>query len=124
MICWVFAIDLLSDFKKDGYLIGNWFYLFKEIVCGTVKLTGDIDGQSFEYQLEFEGRGKSDDTTAAAPIHRLAAKALVKDLEIEEMATDGNGRPALILLPLVRMRWMQKWNLCWFNCDANFRGAV
>ena len=55
-------------------------------------MTGLIGEEPFEYLLEFEGQGHTDDTTVAAPIHRLAAKALVKDLEIEEMTEDGKSK--------------------------------
>ena len=48
--------------------------------------------EPFEYLLEFEGQDHTDDTTVAAPIHRLAAKALVKDLEIEEITEDGKSK--------------------------------
>ncbi|CAG2192529.1 unnamed protein product [Mytilus edulis] len=81
----------------------------QEIVGGTVKITGNLGELPFEYLLEFEGQGQVNETTVAAPIHRLAAKAFVKDLEIEEMANDSIDKKSDIVLVSVAANIISKY---------------
>lgn len=81
----------------------------QEIVGGTVKMTGNLGELPFEYILEFEGQGQVNETTVAAPIHRLAAKAFVKDLEIEEMANDSIDKKSDIVLVSVAANIISKY---------------
>lgn len=81
----------------------------QEIVGGTVKMMGNLGEIPFEYILEFEGQGQVNETTVAAPIHRLAAKAFVKDLEIEEMANDSIDKKSDIVLVSVAANIISKY---------------
>lgn len=57
-------------------------------ITGTVKIEGQIENTSFQHCLEFDVVGNPSASESPAPIHRLAAKSQIKELEDKELIED------------------------------------
>lgn len=69
-----------------------------DTIYGNIVLRGHVENQSFEHKLTFEGHHQDQQLDTSLPVHRLSAKALIRELQEEEMGNDKPDNKDKILL--------------------------
>ncbi|XP_033726925.1 von Willebrand factor A domain-containing protein 5A-like [Pecten maximus] len=69
-----------------------------DTIYGNIILRGTFQNQTFEHKLAFEGHRQDQQLDTSLPVHRLAAKALIRELQDEESADNKTDNKNKILL--------------------------
>ncbi|XP_060064448.1 von Willebrand factor A domain-containing protein 5A-like [Ylistrum balloti] len=76
---------------------------------GNIVLRGNIENHTFEHKLAFRGQHQEQNVDTSLPVHRLAAKALIQELEDEESAPANANNKKKIILASIATNVMSKY---------------